>query len=627
MPGVLLICMPFSSTKWPSIGISLLKPRLIKDGFPCDIRYFNMDFAAMLGIGRYEEIAIYPRYLMGEWVFAQEFFGAQLPPGDEYRNYLDRVHAAHESNGISLDHLLNARAFVRPFLDRCMASVQWGHYDIVGFTTMFEQNLASLNLARRIKETFPDKTIVFGGANCDDEMGVELHRRFPFIDYVCTGEADYSFPDLVHRIRRAEAVDGIPGLVSRRDGESILNDGNPVCVNMDGLPYPDYTEYFAQLEQIKSSGAVCYELHMESSRGCWWGAKARCRFCGLNGRSLDFRGKSNARVLAELEHLVDTYVRKHDLSLISMVDNILDMKAFHGFLLDLKQRRLPVKLFFEAKANLKPQQVRLLHDAGVAWIQPGIESLSSHVLKLMGKGVSALQNVRLLRSCQQFGVYPTWNIIYNTPGETAADYDEIIALIYKLTHLTPPEGFIALCLQRFSTYYQNPAEYGIVHVRPEESYRYVYPFDEAGRRNLAYFFEFDYADGLPSGDRLPDLTAAIDYWRRCHERSEHLYTRPVADDCLLVEDSRSNARVSTLALEASHKDIYEYCDDIRNLRSICSFVRDKYSRWPVRTRDIRDFLEEMVFLNLMAAEGDRYLSLAVPRPVSSQYGAPECVPC
>ena len=627
MSRVLLICMPFASTKWPAIGISLLKPRLIRDGHYCDIRYLNMDFAAVVGLERYEEIAIYPRYLMGEWVFAHEFFGDQLPSRDEYKRYLRRVYAAHGCNGNSLDALLDARNFVRPFLDRCMSSVAWSHYDIIGFTTMFEQNLASLNLARCIKARFPDKTLVFGGANCDDEMGLELHRRFPFIDYVCSGEADYSFPELVRRIENREDLNGIPGLIFRRDGESMPNEGNPIVCDMDGLPYPDYDDYFSQLARTDSAGTICYEIHMESSRGCWWGAKARCRFCGLNGRSLSFRKKSRERVLEELRYLVGTYVRKHDLSLISMVDNILDMNAFRGFLQDLKENRLPVKLFFEAKANLNAQQVQLLHDAGVAWIQPGIESLNSHVLQLMGKGVSALQNVRLLKCCEQFGVYPTWNIIYHTPGETADDYDQMVALIAKLTHLTPPEGFIPLCLQRFSTYYQNPVAYSMDNVRPEESYTFVYPFDEAGRRSLAYFFEFDYKNGLPSGGRLGDLSRAIDYWRRCHERSEHLYTTTLAEDCLLIEDGRSNAQVSRLLLETSHKEIYEYCDDIRGLPSISSFVREKYARWPVRTRDVRDFLEEMVSLNLMASEGDKYLSLAIPRPTGRDRDRPECFAC
>ncbi len=82
------------------------------------------------------------------------------------------------------------------FLDECMDAFDMARYDVVGFTTTFEQNLASLSLARMVKERYPEKVVVFGGANCDGVMGVELHRSFPWIDYVVSGEADLVFPRL-----------------------------------------------------------------------------------------------------------------------------------------------------------------------------------------------------------------------------------------------------------------------------------------------------------------------------------------------------------------------------------------------------------------------------------------------
>src|SRR6266851_598084 len=93
------------------------------------------------------------------------------------------------------------------FLDHCMAAIPWGEYAIVGFTSTFEQNIASLSLAARIKATYPNIVIVFGGANWEAEMGIELHRQFPFVDFVCSGEADLSFPALVERILPGDASD------------------------------------------------------------------------------------------------------------------------------------------------------------------------------------------------------------------------------------------------------------------------------------------------------------------------------------------------------------------------------------------------------------------------------------
>ncbi len=71
------------------------------------------------------------------------------------------------------------------------------------------------------------------------------------------------------------------------------------------------------------------------------------------------------------------------------VDNILPHEYFKTLLPELKRRQLGVTLFYEIKANLKREQVELLRDAGVAALQPGIESLSTPVLRLMRKGTTA----------------------------------------------------------------------------------------------------------------------------------------------------------------------------------------------------------------------------------------------
>jgi len=44
--------------------------------------------------------------------------------------------------------------------------------------------VASLTLAKMIKDLYPEVKIVFGGANYDGGMGMEYFRAFPFIDYV-----------------------------------------------------------------------------------------------------------------------------------------------------------------------------------------------------------------------------------------------------------------------------------------------------------------------------------------------------------------------------------------------------------------------------------------------------------
>ena len=62
---------------------------------------------------------------------------------------------------------------------RTVEGIDWSAYDVVGFTSTFQQNVASLALARAIKEEHPRVTTLFGGANFDSVMGLEYLRVFP----------------------------------------------------------------------------------------------------------------------------------------------------------------------------------------------------------------------------------------------------------------------------------------------------------------------------------------------------------------------------------------------------------------------------------------------------------------
>src|SRR5258708_15840287 len=102
------------------------------------------------------------------------------------------------------------------------------------------------------------------------------------------------------------------------------------------------------------------------------------------------------------------------------------MKYFKTFLKLLAEKKREFGLFYEVKANLRKDQVQLLREAGIETIQPGIESLSDNVLRIMRKGVTTLQNIQLLKWCTELGLKVIFNIIWGFPGETPDDYKTTI---------------------------------------------------------------------------------------------------------------------------------------------------------------------------------------------------------
>src|SRR5205807_1753573 len=98
-------------------------------------------------------------------------------------------------------------------------------------------------------------------------------------------------------------------------------------------------------------------------------------------------------------------------------DNILDMAYLGSLLPRLAGAGLDLGLHWEIKANLRRSQLQVLADAGVVAVQPGIESLSGQVLRLMDKGVTGCLNVRALRDAASCGLGVVWNYLYGFPGE------------------------------------------------------------------------------------------------------------------------------------------------------------------------------------------------------------------
>jgi hypothetical protein len=247
---VALVAMPFYSTAVPAAGISLLKAGLAGAGIACDLWYLNIEYARVVGREACDQVSAHKNdggeTLLGEWIFADELFPGLLPPVSEYRRHLAEVCPAAAPYYATF---LGLRKSAGKFIESCLRSVPWQKYDLIGFTTTFDQTIPSLLLARRLKSLFPQKPIVFGGANCEDEMGLELHRRFSFIDFVCSGEADISFLALASALRDGRSPPAIPGVVGRCDGQSAPGPSPEPVADLDALPFPDYDDYFLQFER------------------------------------------------------------------------------------------------------------------------------------------------------------------------------------------------------------------------------------------------------------------------------------------------------------------------------------------------------------------------------------------
>jgi ribosomal peptide maturation radical SAM protein 1 len=465
-------------------------------------------------------------------------------------------------------------------------------------------------MASRVKAAHSSVTIAFGGANWEEVMGVALLERFPFVDLAFSGEADESFPAVLAARREQRGVDAIPGVTSC---DGVRTSAATRIEDLDDVPIPSFDGFFEQLRAGPAAAAVTPTLLIETSRGCWWGERSHCTFCGLNGATMAFRSKSPERVLEEIRELYG----RHSVTTFSVVDDILDMRYFRSVLPMLAEAGLPVDFFWEVKANLKPEHVRALRDAGVLFVQPGIESLSDHVLALMRKGTTGLRNVELLKWCREFGVQPMWNLLYGFPGETAADYAQTVAWIESIWHLDPPTGYGPIRLDRFSPYHAAPSEFDMRNVRPMAPFLHLYPFSREEVMDIAYYFEFDYADGRGESDFAAPAISLTRRWMADPARGELTLSVEV-DGTLCILDTRGafNTRPRRARLRGWKAAVYLACDRAqpdRALRALPDVVQER-----VGSGELTEFLERCVAHRLML-RGDRsWLNVAVHTPAREE---------
>jgi len=596
--------MPFGAIR-PAIGVSLLKSHLEGIGVPSRIMYLNMRFAKLLGEQDYEQVAerMPIPSLAGDWVFSSCLFGERPHADTAWGEAFAERFATYLQPKPALDVLHRARALAESYIDDCLESVDWGAYDVIGFTSTFFQHVASLALARRLKERDPRLLVAFGGGNCEGEMGLQLHRSFPFVDFVCSGEADISFPRLIQALIHGGDVAEISGVIFRRDGQTCCNTLAPERVrDLDKLPYPNYDDYFEQRTEVWPTKTEPDGVLMETSRGCWWGEKHHCIFCGLNGTSMAFRSKTAGRALDEVVALSE----KYQSAFVAMVDNILDMNYFRDFLPELINRQLDLQLFYETKANLSKDQVRMLRDAHVETIQPGIESLSTDILRIMRKGTTAVQNIQLLKWCKEFGITAQWNLLYGFPGESPADYEKMVDIISSISHLEPPANIASIRLDRFSPNFVSGDTLGILNIRPDRSYRDVYGLPEGDLPGLAYYFEHDYIDGRDPESYIGETHRAVCRWQRDSGCRRLVVTDH--GEMAAILDFREGARQILTILRGHERALYLFCDHHRTRKRIDAFVAELGAT----DLDLDEVLERLVASRLMIELDGRYLSLAVP---------------
>jgi len=482
--SVLLVAMPFAGTMIPSIQLPILEGYLKERGIYIQTRHLYLKAVDFYGINSYNFITNPPNNsYIAQMVFSKYVFPEYWKQTEELcRNYFNARVLGHlnDQNLSAFDsYVQQTDNFYRWVLD----NVDWKSFDIIGFTLNYGQFLPSLAVAKKIKEQYPEKKIIFGGSRTADQLGVNVLKAFDYVDFIVSGDGE----DALYRL--ASDYDNyayIPHLMYRLEDEVVWNQSD-AFIDLNTSPIPDFDPFFEELghvsEEIQQFFHMNGRLPVEISRGCWWN---KCTFCNLNIQHPCYREKSVKRIVEEIRFLSD----KYKMLKFQLIGNTLPKTDYRFLFEEIIKLDGDFDFFVEARAGLlKSDDYRLMKEAGFNNIQIGIESFSENYLKKMNKGVRVIDNIVALKNCIENDINVQYNLIVNYPNEESIDFEETKRNIQQFKHFLPPPQISYLVVEYGSIIHRNFPAFNIEKLEYTDIDKIMFPQDIL-EKGIGFYYNF-----------------------------------------------------------------------------------------------------------------------------------------
>lgn len=613
MSGVCFIHMPFAQLGHPSMALSVLAGECRANGIRTSVLYGNLRLARRSSLKKYLAFVQYLPYftLIGELLFKPYAGYTDNHQPVEYFDYVrDQLIKSGQSEMI-LEQALTAyhelEPFIKDFIEELSDAVIASGCLAVGCDITYEQRNAALAILKRIKEKKPEIITLLGGNSCTGEHGQALVDYAKQIDYLFSGEADDIIVPVLRMFEKGASATAVNKIYP-----SVLIAGSQTCChareNLEENVIPDFSDYFAELEHLDLQGKIRSCLLIEGSRGCWWGQKKRCSFCGIHTseETLSYRQKSPEKIVEELRKQAAVY----NIRAFVFTDCILSWEHINKLPLYLTEKDA-FHLFAEVKSNLTQEQIWGLRKAGFISLQPGIESLQDDLLKLMNKGNRAIKHIELLKYGRTYGISMIWNLLSSMPFEETSYYEEMNKLLPWLTHLQPPIHLNKIIFQKNSCYTQRQEEYGL-QLRPIYPYNFIGDFgDDFIERSAEYYQEcsgrFKFSE--PMLRILTTITENLDVWTQAFSGGNgDRLTMHEDEQGLDIFDLRKHSSMAIYRLEGNKKEIFLASASTVDLQTL-------QQRFPqIQQDELDDIIRELEGRHLIIKIGNEVLALATPQP-------------
>ena len=297
--------------------------------------------------------------------------------------------------------------------------------DLIGLSFLTVGYQRAFNFTKSLKEAMPDKLYCSGGVHTSVKPKETL-EAFDF-DFIVVGEGEDTIVEVCERLGSGKDLTDVNGVMYRKDGEIIVNEGREMIKDLDTIPFParhliDMKPYLKPPGIIRGH-ADSNQTTIVTSRGCPF----QCIYCGSHnifGRKT--RRRSVKNVVDEIEHLYKNF----GITGIYYCDDTftLSPKWVREYCEELTKRNLPIKWAGQSRVDQTDiELMTLMKKSGLVQLDFGVESGSEKILKVLGKGGAGDRKSQIKNSfklCKELDIRTLATFIIGNPEETKADIDE-----------------------------------------------------------------------------------------------------------------------------------------------------------------------------------------------------------
>jgi anaerobic magnesium-protoporphyrin IX monomethyl ester cyclase len=299
---------------------------------------------------------------------------------------------------------------------------------VVGLSFYSEDYNRIKFLLKFIKKINKNYITIVGGPH-PTAQPIQILKELEDLDFVITGEGEYTFKELLNEINSTKNYSKIPGLTYRDGIEIIKNQTRELIEDLDSIPFPAWEKYNLKRYQtfFNDSSKNFEDFPLITQRGCPF----NCIFCfKINGNKVRYRSIEN--VILEIEFLIKNYNVKH----IAILDSTFTVN---------KRRTIELcKALIRSEINKKiqwscmtrvdcidEQLLKYMKLAGCHLIFYGVESGNDEILNKISKGINLNSAYNAIRLTKKYNITTHVSMIYGHPYESLNSMKESLNFVLE----------------------------------------------------------------------------------------------------------------------------------------------------------------------------------------------------